>query len=82
MPLGTVWLAASAAGTSALLDVLRPYLMVLSIALIAFGFWQARRVKKCGCKPTVLSSVLLWSATAFVVISFAFPQVVAGIFAG
>ena len=64
------------------MDVLRPYLMALSIVLIAFGFWQARRAKKCGCKPHLASSILLWSAAAFVVFSIAFPQVLAEIFAG
>jgi len=82
LPLGTFWLAASTAGASAWLNALRPYLMALSIALVAFGFWQARCAKKCGRKPTVLSTVLLWSAAVFIVVSIAFPQMLAEIFAG
>ena len=81
LPLGTFWLAAGAAGASALINTLRPYLMALSVALIVFGFWQAHRAKKCNRKPSVLSAVLLWSSAVFVFVSIAFPQVLADIFA-
>ncbi len=82
LPIGTFWLAASAAGASAILSRLRPYLMILSVALIAFGFWQARRAKQCSRKPRILNLVLLWTAALFVFVSIAFPQVLAEIMAG
>src|SRR5258708_18485823 len=82
LPLGTFWLAAGTAGASAILDRLRPYLIALSVILIAFGFWQAHRAKKCNRKQSSLSMVLLWSAALFVFVSIAFPQVLANIFAG
>lgn len=82
LPLGVLSLAAGTAGASAVLTTLRPYLLVMSIVLIAFGFWQARRSKMCNRKPSVLSVILLWSAAVFVVISIAFPQIIAGILAG
>ncbi len=46
LPLGTFWLAAGTAGASAILDRLRPYLIALSVILLAFAFWQAHRAKK------------------------------------
>ena len=82
LPLGTLWLAAGAAGASALLAELRPYLIALSIGLIVFGFWQARRARKCNQKRSIWSLVLLWSAAVFVFIALVFPQVFAEILAG
>jgi hypothetical protein len=40
-------MAAGLAGTSAFLTEVRPYLLVSSILFIAFGFYQARRARKC-----------------------------------
>ena len=82
LPLGTFWIAAGVAGASTLLDTLRPYLLGLSIALIAFGFWQVRRAKQCNRKPGIVQSVLLWSAAIFVAASLLFPQALAGWIAG
>jgi hypothetical protein len=69
--------AAGVAGSSALLTALRPYLLALSVVLIAYGFYQARRAKQCRSRPSVLTSVLLWSSALFVVVSIFFPQVLA-----
>lgn len=82
LPIGVLSLAAGAAGTSAVLNALRPYLMTLSVLLIAFGFWQMHRAKKCACKTSRWSTVLLWSAAVFVGFSIAFPQVLADLLAG
>lgn len=38
LPPGPFWLAAGVAGASTLLDILRPYLLGLSVALTALGF--------------------------------------------
>jgi hypothetical protein len=69
--------AAGFAGSSALLSAARPYLMGASVLSIAYGFYQARRVKKCGRRPSVIASVLLWISAAFVVVAIFFPQVMA-----
>jgi hypothetical protein len=69
--------AAGAAGSSALLTALRPYLLALSVVLIAYGFYQARHAKQCRSRPSVLVSVLLWSSALFVVVSIFFSQVLA-----
>jgi hypothetical protein len=69
--------AAGFAGSSALLSTARPYLSGVSILLIAYGFYQARRAKTCGRRPRVLTSMLLWISTAFVVVTIFFPQIMA-----
>jgi len=69
--------AAGVAGSSAILTALRPYLLVLSVVLVAYGFYQAWRAKQCRSRPSVLVSVLLWSSALFVVVSIFFPQVLA-----
>src|SRR5690348_12802533 len=77
LPILPVLLAAGFAGSSAFLTVARPYLLGASIFFIGYGFYQARRAKKCRQRPNVIASVLLWVAAVFVVISIFFPQVMA-----
>jgi hypothetical protein len=69
--------AAGVAGSSAFLTAARPYLLGASLLLIGYGFWQARKAKLCGRKPSAAVSVLLWLSMAFVVTSIFFPQVMA-----
>ncbi|MDQ6706326.1 MAG: hypothetical protein M3Z85_10175 [Acidobacteriota bacterium] len=69
--------AAGVAGSSTFLTVLRPYLLALSVALVGYGFYQARATKQCRARPSVISSVLLWSSALFVVVSVFLPQVLA-----
>lgn len=69
--------AAGMAGSSALLTSLRPYLLALSVVLIAYGFFQAWRAKQCRRQPSIVSSVLLWTSAFFVGVSIFLPQVVA-----
>src|SRR5213080_580832 len=52
LPLLPFLFAAGAAGTSAFVAQLRPYLLVLSVLLIAFGFYKSWRAKQCNCKPS------------------------------
>ncbi len=73
--------AAGLAGSSALLATLRPYLLALSVALIVYGFYRARRAKQCKSRPSIVNSVLLWSSALFVGISILFPQVFADLLA-
>jgi hypothetical protein len=74
--------AAGLAGSSSFLAVLRPYLLVLAAAFIAYGFFQSWQAKKCNSRPGVLSSILLWGSAGFVVASIFFPQVLADAAAG
>jgi hypothetical protein len=71
-------LAAGTAGSSAFLShytsALRPYLLGVSVLLIALGFYQSRRATQCNCKPSVLSQVVLWLSALIVAISIFLPQ--------
>jgi cytochrome bd-type quinol oxidase subunit 2 len=77
LPLLPFLMAAGLAGGSAFLSAARPYLMVVSILLVAYGFYQARRARQCDRRPSVLASALLWVSAVFVVLSILFPQVMA-----
>lgn len=58
-------MAAGFAGGSAFLSAARTYLLGASILLIAFGFYQAWREKKCERRPSRISAVVLWVSTLF-----------------
>ena len=80
LPIGFV----AAVGTgvaSAFFTTLRPWLLGLSVALLAFGFWQQRRAKQCAVKGRWVGSVLLWVAVVVVLGMILFPQQVAGLIA-
>jgi len=77
LPILPFFLAAGFAGGSAVLAAARPYLLGASTLLIAYGFYQARRAKKCRHRPGVIGLALLWASTFFVVLSIFFPQVMA-----
>jgi len=81
LPLLPFLFAAGAAGTSAFLVQLRPYLLVLSVLLIAFGFYKSWRAKQCNCKPSRISTFLLWFSAIVVLVFIFFPQVVANLVA-
>ncbi|HEV2445300.1 MAG TPA: hypothetical protein VGS58_05240 [Candidatus Sulfopaludibacter sp.] len=66
--------AAGLAGGSAFLWMARPYLLAGSILLVALGFWQAARSRKCGRRPSAFTSALLWLSAAVVALSFVLPQ--------
>ena len=69
--------AAGLAGGSAFLAAARPYLLGLSVLLVAFGFYQASRAKRCNAPRSVTSRILLWLAAAFVLAPVVFPQTMA-----
>jgi hypothetical protein len=71
--------AAGAAGTSAFVGKLRPYLLVLSVSLIAFGFYKSWQAKQCNCKPSRISTFLLWFSAVVVFAFILFPQVIANL---
>lgn len=77
LPIFPFLLAAGSAGASAFLAAARPYLLGASILFIAYGFYQARRARKCQRRPGVASSLLLWTSTLFVLIAIFFPQLMA-----
>jgi hypothetical protein len=81
LPLLPFLFAAGAAGTSAFVVRLRPYLLVLSVLLIAFGFYRSWRAKQCNCKPSWISTFLLWLSAIVVVAFIFFPQVIANLVA-
>lgn len=74
LPLLPFLFAAGAAGTSAFIVQLRPYLLVLSVLLIAFGFYKSSRAQQCNCKPSKVSTVLLWFSAIVVFVFIFFPQ--------
>jgi hypothetical protein len=73
--------AAGTAGASAFMAQLRPYLLVLSVLLIAFGFYNSWRAKQCNLKPSLTSTLLLWFSLVAVVAFTFFPQVIASLVA-
>jgi hypothetical protein len=77
LPLLPFMMAAGLAGTSAFLSVVRPYLLAGSILFIAFGFYEARRARKCNRRTSAVATILLWVSAGFVLISILFPQIVA-----
>jgi hypothetical protein len=81
LPLLPFLFAAGAAGGSLLFARLRPFLMAASVISVAFGFYQAWRAKKCHCRPSVLSTILLWFSLAVVLVFLLFPQAIANLLA-
>jgi hypothetical protein len=81
LPLLPFLFAAGAAGTSAFLVQFRPYLLVLSLLLIAFGFYQSWRARQCRRKPGRISTFLLWFSAIVVILFIFFPQVIANLVA-
>lgn len=81
LPLLPFLFAAGAAGTSAFFTQLRPCLLVLSVLLIAFGFYKSWRAKQCNCRPSRISTFLLWFSAIVVFVFIFFPQVVANLVA-
>jgi len=56
-------------------------LLVLSVLLIAFGFFKSWRAEQCNCKPSRSSTFLLWFSAIVVVVMILFPQVIANLVA-
>lgn len=81
LPLLPFLFAAGAAGTSAFVSHLRPYLLVLSLLLIAFGFYKSWRAEQCNCQPSRISTFLLWFSAIVVFVFIFFPQVIANLVA-
>ena len=81
LPLLPFLFAAGAAGSSAFFVQFRPWLLALSVLLIAFGFYKSWRAKQCNCRPSRLSTFLLWFSAIVVFVFIFFPQVIANLVA-
>jgi len=81
LPLLPFLFAAGTASTSALVAQLRPYLLVLSVLLVAFGFYKSSRAKQCNCRQSRISTFLLWFSAIVVIVMIFFPQVIANLVA-
>jgi len=73
--------ALGAGAASAFFTTLRPWLLGLSVALLALGFWQQHRAKQCSVRGRWLSRALLWAAVAVVAAMILFPQEIAAFIA-
>src|SRR5262245_55989315 len=69
--------AAGFAGGSSLLTEARPYLLGAAVSLIALGFYQAWRAKKCSRTPGLAAPIVLGISTLFVGTAIFFPQAMA-----
>ena len=81
LPLAPFLLAAGTAGSSAFFVKVRPLLLAGSVLFVAFGFYQRWRAKQCQCKPSLLSTTLLWFSTIVVIVFTLFPQAIANFIA-
>ena len=81
LPLLPFVFAAGAAGASAFVGELRPYLLVASVLLIAFAFYKSWRAKQCNSQPSRISTVLLWVSAIVVFLFIFFPQLIANLLA-
>lgn len=80
LPLGFA-AALGAGAASAFFATLRPWLLVLSVALLGLGFWQQHRAKQCSIRGRLIGTVLLWTALVVVLGMILFPQEIAAFIA-
>jgi hypothetical protein len=73
--------AGGLAGISPVFAALQPYLLAGSILLVAFGFYQSWRAKKCDLRVGRWSRAVLWFSAAVVFAFVFFPQVLANFLA-
>ena len=81
LPVGTFLAAAGAAGAARILAPFRPWLVGLSILLLAIGFVRTYRGAQCAVRRSRFSVAVLWISAALVVGMLLFPQVIAGFLA-
>lgn len=81
LPLLPFLFAAGTAGMSAFVTSARPYLLVVSVLLIGFAFYKSWRAKLCNCKPSKVSTFLLWFSAIVVFLFICFPQAIANFLA-
>lgn len=81
LPVLPFTVAAGLAGSSAFFLEARPFLVVLAILLIGYGFFSYGRAKQCQERPSRLVAGLLWTSVAVVFVSIFFPQLLANLIA-
>jgi hypothetical protein len=81
LPMFPFVFAAGAAGSSAFFAKARPFLLAASLLSIGFAFYQRWRAKQCQCKPSLLSTIVLWFSGVVVLMFFLFPQLIANLVA-
>ena len=81
LPLGILLSAAGAAGAARILAPFRPWLLALSVLLLAVGFVRAYKRKDCTLRRDRLSRILLWAVAVVVFVMLLFPQMIAGLIA-
>ncbi len=74
-------MAVGVGAASAFFTVLRPWLLGVSIGLIALGFWQQRRATQCSLRSRRIGLVLLWGSVVVVLGMILFPQEIAAFIA-
>lgn len=77
LPMFPFLLAAGAAGSSPFFTTVRPFMLGASVVLVAFGFYQRWRARRCNARPGILSAILLWCSAVVVVVSILFPEIIA-----
>jgi len=80
LPLG-ISAAAGAAGLGVVIEPLRPWLIVLSIALLAIGFVSLYRSKRTCQQRSRARIALFWVSAIVVVAAVLFPQILASFLA-
>jgi len=81
LPMFPFVFAAGAAGSSVFFTKARPFLLAGSVVSIGFAFYQRWRLKQCKCKPSLMSTILVWFSLIVVLTFFLFPQVIANLVA-
>lgn len=81
LPVLPFTVAAGLAGSSAFFSEARPFLIVLAIVLIGYGFFSYSRAKQCQERPSRLVAGLLWTSVGVVFVSIFFPQLLANLIA-
>jgi hypothetical protein len=81
LPLGAFLAATGLAGAASLIGPARPYLLGLSVAMLALGFWQIHARPSCNVRGRLAGMILLWTLAGLVVVMFLFPQFIAGLLA-
>ena len=77
LPMFPFIFAAGAAGSSLFFTRVRPFLLAASLLSIAFAFYQRWRAKQCQCRPSLVSTIILWFSVIVVFLFFVFPQLIA-----
>lgn len=82
LPVLPLALATTSATASAVLTPLRPWLLVTAVALIAYGFFEAWRAKRCRRRTALLPTLLLWTSAALIAVVLIAPDALADLLAG